>query len=659
MSTNNSGTIIIRKSLKHLLRALLVLGWMATAVGSAAEQVPATPGFVDADGGNTIVSNPAAKPSITQARFVNDDSGIVLAKKAGGAKSASLGVTRLTNVSTESIGGGVSVTLESSGMLQYTAFKLQKPLRLVMDFPKTTQGVLKSTQTIGKGVVDSLRPIYFQEAEVLRLEFALNQTASYEILRPEANKLVINFQPARQSSRVQLAQNRGQMVGSNSGAMQNNSQRSGMSSKMASFSEDNCLKILGGEKERISLDFQNARIVNIFRILSEVGGFNVILSPNVKGSTNIRLVDVPWNQAMELILKNNGLGKQCFGNIVRLAPQTTLAAEEKARKTAKQEKKLADMEERLAGELETEIISVNYAALEELTKSLDNLKSERGRITADPRTNTLIITDINDNLLDMMTVVRTLDIPTRQVMIEARIVEVNRNASKDLGIQWGGSFNGSTNNEFPATINAGSSTNTTDDFIVDLPNAGSLLAGNAAGVGLSLGSLSKDFILDLQISALEEQGLGRTLSSPKVTTLDNREAKIQSGRKIPYATVSQDGTRIEFVDATIELTVTPHITADQNVLMTIQAKKNAADFTNNIDGVPTITTKEAFTEVLVADSETTVLGGLYENAVNNSTSKVPFFADIPVLGYLFKNFSDLDTVDELLIFITPTIVLNQ
>ncbi len=634
-----------------MFRSILVLGFLASSVWGA--PVPVQPD----SGSQTDVE--VSAPGIEETEALENSSleGIQVAQASG---SSAPGVSSLTRVDAHPSGEDVSVTLESSGSLQYTAFKLQKPLRLVMDFPKTRQGVLNSKITVGEGMLESIRPMYFEEAQVLRLEFALKDASAYEIQRPRDNTLIVTFKKADKESVAQnsdgaSSQNEQKPVG---GVSNSSSMRPEGGKRTARFSEERCLKILGGEKPPISLDFQNAQLVNIFRILSEVGGFNIILAPAVGGTTNIRLVDVPWNQAMELIIKNNGLAKQCFENIVRIATQENLTSEDNARKNAKKARKDADLEERLAGELFTEVVQVSYASITELQASMDSMRTERGRITIDARTNTMILTDIPDSLQDMVQVIENLDKPTAQVMIQARIVEVNRNASKNLGIQWGGNFQGNTSKEFPSTVEGGSSTNTTDDFIIDLPNAANLIPGNVAGVGLTLGSIAEDFLVDVQISALEEQGKLRTVSNPRVTTLDNKQARIQSGRKIPYATVSQDGTRIEFVDATIELKVTPHITVDQTILMNIEATKNAADFTNTVSGVPTITTKEAFTEVLVNDAETTVLGGLYENSMARNNSQVPFFGDIPWLGTLFKNFSDSDTVDELLIFITPTIVKN-
>lgn len=567
-------------------------------------------------------------------------------------------MSTLTNVTTQESKDGVSITLEASGNLQYTAFKLQNPLRLVMDFQKTQKGALGDKVEVKKGVVESIRPIYFSEAEVLRLEVALTQPTQYEIIRVENNKLVINLRESPKDN-IQISEKKTAPTAPPAKPVDAPAQLEAKPAETPSqiaFSEESCQKILGGEKEPISMDFQNAQLNNIFRILSEVGGFNVVLAPAVQGTTNVRLESIPWNHAIELVLKNNGLEKQCFGNVVRIIPQEALTKEETARGASKSAKALAIDMESLAGALVTEVMGVNYADIKELAKSLETLKSKRGKVTLDARTNTLVLTDVRENLDAMTKVVRSLDRPTRQVVIEARIVEVSRNAARDLGIQWGASGSSITNKEFPSTVKFGPSNKANPGFITDFA-AAAISPGSAAGIGLSLGSLARDLVLDMQLTALETAGKGRILSTPKVTTVDNKEAKIQSGRKIPYQTSNLQGTSVQFVDATIELTVTPHITEDQTILMKIQAKKNAADFSQTAaGGIPTITTKEAFTEVLVQNGETTVLGGLYENTIQENEKRVPGLWKLPVLGYLFKNFSDSDVVTELLIFITPTVV---
>jgi type IV pilus assembly protein PilQ len=359
-----------------------------------------------------------------------------------------------------------------------------------------------------------------------------------------------------------------------------------------------------------------------------------------------------------MILENNALGRLCQANIIRIVPNATLLAAQ------------------VAEPLITEMIRVNYADIADMVNNLKGMQSPRGNLTADVRTNTLILTDIPEKVEEMISVIKTLDVRTPQVMIESKIVEVTRNFAEELGIQWGlftRTEDLSNTNGFPAVIRTGASATggrdvrfqSRQDVIDDGLNPGFNvdlgIPGTPAGsFGVLLATLDLDHALDIQLEALESQGKGRTIATPKVTTLDNKEAKIQSGQRFPVQTSSaNEGTKVEFVDANLELKVTPHITADENIYMKISATQNTADFARSVLGIPSINTKEAFTEVLVTNGATTVLGGLYQKAQSQNRSNVPFLSDIPVLGYLFKNRAESDDISELLIFVTPTIVRSE
>jgi len=554
----------------------------------------------------------------------------------------------------EGTGGEAIITIESNRAIQYTAFKLLNPLRLVLDFPKMQKGSLTDRVEVNKGVVDSIRALRFEEAGVLRLEIALNRAAGYDIQKPVNNQLVIHLKGVQASSpAMKEMDSEKKMTRRTKSTVETAEQNK---EQLAEIGVDPCESLLGGDKEKISLDFQDANIRNLFRIFSEISGFNLILSPEVAGEVNMRLLDVPWNDALEVILKNSGLGRQCLGkNIIRVASLQTLAQEEELKVEENIRKRDKEVSEKLAAELVTEVIRINYAEIKEVALNLETLKSERGKITVDSRTNTLIMTDIDENLDDMVKLVRVIDVQTPQVMIEARIVEVNKSVSQQLGVQWGTTasvFNDNTTVTSPAGANS--------PFLVDLlPGGTALAAGATSGFLLGLDGIAEGLSLDVQLTALEKKGDARILSSPKVTTLDNKEARIESGRSIPFQTSSaNEGTKIEFVDAVLSLTVTPHITSDDYVYMVIDATKNAANLAVQVNGFPEITTKEAHTEVLVANGDTTVLGGIYESEVLRNQQAVPVLSKIPFLGALFRNFDELDDVKELLIFITPTILSN-
>ena len=580
----------------------------------------------------------------------------------GGFNNEPLGEIVFLNTTEE--GQSSIISIESTQPVQYTAFKLLNPLRLILDFPKMDKGNLTSRIQVDTGIVNSIRPIHFEVAGVLRLEIVLNQSADYEINKPEKNKLIVRLRSSGQVSGQEMAQMSPSMKetapSSNKKEFYKKSLRGAASlmeeaeeAEEVALNEDTCFPMLFGEKEKISLDFQNADVRNLFRIFAEISGFNVILSPEVGGSVNIRMIDVPWNQAMEIILTNSALGRECFGgNIVRVATKVTLAAEDTARLSEKTRAVSERLNERDSEDLVTEVVRVNHADITELSTSLTALKSARkdALITIDTRTNTLILNDLRHHVDDMLETIKILDIPTPQVLIEAKIVEISKSFSQELGISWG-----LVNPDpgFP-TVTGNSTFDT--QFLVDLRPTVDIAAGNVAGFDSLIQGFLPGVALNVRLEALEESGKGRVISSPRVTTADNKEARILSGRQIPYQVNSVEGNSIQFVDAELSLTVIPHVTADNSIYMIIDATKNAADFTEKIDNVPTITTKEMHTEVLVGNGDTTVLAGIYESISTENKKAVPWFSKLPLVGFLFRAFDDKDTINELLVFITPTIV---
>jgi type IV pilus assembly protein PilQ len=406
-----------------------------------------------------------------------------------------------------------------------------------------------------------------------------------------------------------------------------------------------------GEKtytgEKISLDFQNADINDILRLIAEVSGLNIIAGPDVKGTVTTRMVDIPWDQALDVVLKINGLGQERRDNIIRVAPIERFISEH-------QERMRAHKAEEEAEPTVTQIVPINYADVEELKTNLERLLSSRGSLWVDGRTNTMIVTDVKANVSDVMDLVNTLDRQTPQVMIESRIVEATRNFLKQLGVRLGGSLTQTTDNKFPSTINVGGGVAGSDSgsFLVDLPAA----VGTGSGGAITFALAGASSLLNLQLSALENSGHGKVVTNPKIATLDNTEALIESGRRIPYPTRDDNGTKIEFADASIQLRVTPHVAPDGFINLKIHATKNEADFSNAVQGVPTILTREATTEMLVRDGSTVVIGGLYQRSLQASTAGIPWLSNVPGLGWMFRNTRDNDSHEELLIFITPRII---
>ncbi|MBW2701031.1 MAG: type IV pilus secretin PilQ [Deltaproteobacteria bacterium] len=417
---------------------------------------------------------------------------------------------------------------------------------------------------------------------------------------------------------------------------------------------------------RISLDFKDADIHNILRLISEVAKLNIITSDKVKGSITVTMRNVPWDQALDIILKTKGLGKVRHGNIVRVATLGELESERKAL--------LEKQVTRIKLEpLRVRLVPVNYAIAGDLATQLKEILSERGSVAIDQRTNVLIIKDVLENLVKAEGLVRSLDTETPQVLIEARIVEANTQYLKEVGIQWGGSMNNSaaTNNAtglpFPdsAIIKGGADSNITNtdisgtgnpgNFAINLPSA--VGAGSGGALGFIFGSAGGSSVLNLRLSALENKGSLKIVSSPKITTLDNSMAKIGQGVSIPISVTSAAGVNTIFVEAKLELQVTPHITQEGSVLLEIKVTKNEPDFSRTgAKGDPTILKKEAQTQVLVRDGDTTVIGGIYTRNTSTTFNGIPILSQIPVLGWFFRHTQESDDRTELLIFITPRIV---
>lgn len=408
---------------------------------------------------------------------------------------------------------------------------------------------------------------------------------------------------------------------------------------------------------KISLDFQDAEISNVLRLLADVSGFNIVISDDVKGKVTLKLINVPWDQALEITLKMNNLGQIREGNIIRVATVSNITKQQDEEAQAKEAKTKAE-------DLITKVVYVNYAKVDDLSKSLKKHLSPRGDITIDPRTNTIIIRDIDRNGNEIAELVKTLDTRTPQVQIEARIVQADTSFARSLGIQWGAGFTGVKSNAVFGIqgINTGSGI-TPPGFGTFAPNFAVNLPANVSGlnavpsVGFNFGRFTNNPInLDLRLSAGELNGLTKTISSPKVTTLNNVKAKIEQGESIPFQTSSANtGPTTTFIDANLVLEVTPHITPDRSIIMQVKAARDSIGSFSGPAG-PSIAKRQATTEVLVGDGETTVIGGIFVNESSETNTGIPWLSRIPILGWLFKNEARTDTKNELLIFLTPKIV---
>ena len=421
---------------------------------------------------------------------------------------------------------------------------------------------------------------------------------------------------------------------------------------------------------RIDLDLKDADIHNILRLLADVGRVNIVTADDVTGNVTIRMRNVPWDQALDVVLQAKGLGMVRSGNLIRVAPLATLQKERELRlAAAKQEYELTP--------LETRLIPVSYAQAEELQARAKDLLSPRGSIAVDDRTNVLIARDIAGNLNNIEELVRSLDTQTPQVLVEARIVEATSRYIRDIGIQWGGdaTFSEATGNPtgiaFPSRVgiaggNYDQNTNSRGlspfqgnvpqpNFAVNLPAATG--TGQGGAIGFSLGSVDNNFNVGLRLSAAEASGLLRIVSSPRILTLDNRDARISQGTLIPFSQISAQGVQTTFQEAKLQLLVRPHVTADGSVSMHVKINRDEPDFNQtSARGDPTILKREAETDLLVMDGHTAVIGGIYTRNTGRNLDQVPFFGDIPILGILFQRRRASDTRNELVIFLTPRIV---
>lgn len=416
------------------------------------------------------------------------------------------------------------------------------------------------------------------------------------------------------------------------------------------------VKTRGYKGQKISLVFDNADIRNILQLIGEVSELNIIAGDEVKGTITLRLIDVPWDQALDLIMETKGLDMLREGNVIRVLPKEQIRAMRQEELKARQEELKAIKEETISEPPRTETFQINYTSLGNISGPVKGLLTKDGKVVEDNRNKQLIVTDVPSTLKAARELIEKLDTPEKQVMIEARIVEANASFSRDLGVKWGLSYaNDSSGAGQPsqAAIGLGGS------FLISPPTAGSVLSGAGLGSGITFGQLGiSNTILDLRISALEASGHGKVVSTPRVTTLNGGEATISQGTKIPYQSSGSEGPKTEFVDANLELKVTPVINPDGSVILDISASNSSIGSTvsTGTGAAPAIDTKEAKTKVLIKNGETTVIGGIFVENETNSEAGVPILRHIPLLGHLFKSTSATRSRAELLIFITPRIL---
>ena len=421
--------------------------------------------------------------------------------------------------------------------------------------------------------------------------------------------------------------------------------------------------------ERLSLNFQDIEVRAVLQLLADFTGLNLVTSDTVTGNITLRLKNVPWDQALSIILKTRGLSMRQNGNVMLIAPTEEIAAREKLElESQRQIEELAP--------LFSEYIQLNYAKADDIQKLLKSegnqlLTPERGNVTFDERTNTLLVRDTAAKLDDIRRLISRLDIPVRQVLIDSRVVIANDDFAKDIGVRFGLSthlkhdgnfldingtqtgYVGGTAGLHEGTLEAPAGSGT-DGLLVNLPQTLSSSRGGALNfIAGKVGS----YLLQLELSAMQQEGRGEIVSSPRVVTSDQSTAVIKQGVEIPYQEASSSGaTTVSFKEAVLKLEVTPHITPDDRIIMDLNISKDNPDFSRSVLGVPPVDTREIDTSVLVENGETVVLGGVFERTETHSKERIPFFGDLPYVGFMFKQELRKDENKELLIFVTPKIL---
>jgi len=578
----------------------------------------------------------------------------------------------------------VAVTIAGDGLLLHEA-SLASGHRLVIDMPNVTSAIRKPVKAVNHPLLRRVRVGTY--AEKVRIVLDLNAGSEYSV-QSMGTSVVVSLKPSvgdrseepdRGVGLMKALDNRAESlegtaeqvvgIGTFRTVRTSNLQRmpaafrvrpaqmmeGGESAEKQMPKEDLVLGETRYVGRRISLDFQQADISNVLRLIAEVSGFNIVVGEGVKSKVTMKLVSVPWDQALDMILKMNGLGKIRQGNILWVDSLSNIAKQEDEEARAKDAKIKAE-------ELVDRVFYVRNLQAQELMTALRQNLSARGVMQISQGTNALVVRDTESKMNVLKQLIDGLDLAVPQVQIEARIVQADTTYSRSLGVQWGvqnlnsgqsfgvANFRSGTTGPFGAQAS---------DFLVNLPaTVGGLVT--TPGAGFTFGK-ADGAMLDVRLSAGELLGLSKVIAAPKVTTLDKREAKISQGESIPFQTTSLQGTQTTFVDANLELNVTPQITSrdpkeiGKQILMRVRATRNAVGARSNPAG-PSIDRREANTQVIIRDGETMVIGGVFIDTQNNNVAGVPYLSRIPVLGWLFKSKTESVAKQELLIFLTPSIV---
>jgi len=590
---------------------------------------------------------------------------------------------KVTRVDLQSVRGRQQIVIRTSGAVTYQLSESTNPLSLAVDIAGATIEPAAARTVDLRQVTSSVARLQAAQQRTapdptVRVVAELRETTRYEVRQTPTTIVVDLLTPPRPAARPAAPGAPAPQMAAASPAPVAAPASAPAPPPVAAPSSAGVPT--GG---KLSMDFKDAEITNLLRLIAEVSGKNLVAGGDVGGKVTVRLINVDWLQALDTILKINNLAYEMDGNVIRVAPAAKISAEQAARLAAvaaeakvkqdeidrqKKEKDVQVEEEPLQ---EPELIAINYAAAKDIITKISALKTDRKKkdnsIVVDDRTNTLIITDTKTALVKMKGLIAKLDKATPQVLIEARVVEATRSFAQSLGIEWGfyrstGPATGASGGQLvPTSVFTSSPGTTLTDPTGGVPLAVSFPASGTAavGVGMVAGSIANNALLGVRLSAAEKEGKSRTLSAPKVATLDNQEAEIKQGTQLPYTTVDSSGrTVIAFADAFIKLKVTPHITNDKRISLKVEAEKSSPDERITYTGgfVYSIKTAKATTNVLVQSGATVVLGGLMTTDEKWDEPRVPWLGKLPILSMLFKSTSISDTRNELLIFLTPTLM---
>ncbi|RFA31480.1 pilus assembly protein PilQ [Alkalilimnicola ehrlichii] len=591
-----------------------------------------------------------------------------------------IGVGAVEGVSTAEAGGRTRVVIRLAQMVPYDISAEGNEIQLVMQPPRSQGGSSTAErQRTAARAGDGITDIDFRRGPdgTGRVILELADPNIPVDLRAEGDRVVANLLNTRIPQRLERrldvtdfatpvqtidTRQRGdnvRVVISNAGNFDHMSYQSGsrLTIEVQPITEEERAQRAEQEYsgDRLSLNFQDIEVRAVLQLIADFTGLNVVVSDSVGGSMTLRLQDVPWDQALDIILQSRGLDKRQTGNVMLIGPAEEIAARERQQLESQQQI-------RTLAPLRAEFMQVNYAKASDIASLIrsgeTSLLSERGSVTLDERTNTLIVRDTESNLTDIRNLIAQLDVPVRQVLIESRIVIANDDFTRDLGVRFGYTRSGDVGSDHTGTIGGTRGSNIglgAGDFnvpgglLVDMP-----VEGQRGSIGVAVGRIGTE-LLQLELSAMEVEGRGDIVSSPRVITANQQQASIEQGVEIPYEQATASGaTSIAFQKAVLGLEVTPQITPDDRVLLDLHVSKDSPGA--NTPAGPAINTQSVTTQVLVDNGETVVLGGIYERTNTEGVRRIPFFGELPLVGSLFRSTSRVDNRSELLIFVTPKLL---